>query len=1180
MANENFGLSFTIDINDLKSGLKTANKLIQESQSKFKLAAAGLDDWRKSEEGLRAKISSLNSIIGTQQQKVDALKKNYEKLVRDGLDETSDRAIYLRTQINKEEAALESNKAELKKQTDALEDLENQSEETGDEIANVGTQAEKTSGGFSVMKGALADLVADGFRMATQAAKDFVTEMVNVGKTFDDSMAQVAAVSGATGNELETLRNKAKEMGSTTKFTASEAADAFNYMAMAGWKTEDMLGGIEGILNLAAASGSDLATTSDIVTDALTAMGYEAKDAGRLADVMAAASSNANTNVEMMGQTFQYAAPIVGALGYNMEDTAVAIGLMANAGIKGEKAGTALRSILTRLSAPPKEAADAMTALGISITDSNGKMKSLDTVIGDLRKAFANLDEQEAAANAKHLAGQEAMSGLLAIVNAAPADFDKLTTAVEKSDGAAQKMADTMLDTLGGDMTVLNSQIEGVRLTLYEQFAPTLRDIVKKVQKWLGTVDWKSFGKKASDAFKNIINKGKEVAKKILPPLKKAFDVVWKVVKVVYNHFDSLAISIANAVAVMVAFKAAMKIKSLVQTVATFIATLATNLVSATTAQAGLNAVMSANPYGAVATAVGLLAGGVTLLVTEIKKANDPTKSLTKEQKKLKEQADKVKESLNDTTNAYKDLQTEQQKQISAKENEFRYYEDLWDELQGIVDQNGKVKEGYEGRASFIADQLSEATDIEIELVDGVIQKYEELGKTVEDVMQKKRAEILLAGQEELYNNAMENIDAETQKFNENKKLWHDTFDELWEIDRKIAELQEEAEGMSGLDYVGDFFNSFFGTSVSDRYKQLEDQKKLLEESLKTYEDAYNTSEQLIADYTYDIGVYTHNMALAHEGDYDSMIKVTSEYTREFGSMVDAEKAKLQEDITNTRTQLEIKRKTRNEENAKIWDDQIAADEALLVEQVRQLQNYNSTTENMLGENFDIWSQGMSDNLSAITGMNMQFQNAGEGLVQMVVEGQKIGEPMATTEMDTLVNAMLDEIQDGAKDAEKAGKDFVEGVGTGIKNENTQKGVFSSVWTFGKNLLSNLRGSLDEQSPSKATRKMGQYLVDGLNMGIKDKEKNTFKQVSRFGNKVLSTFQDEMSGFGADYDFSGMTTAVGSGMRAHSQSVQGIGNKSVTVNQVNNYSQAHSRYELYKSKQQTAAAVRLALGTV
>ena len=263
-----------------------------------------------------------------------------------------------------------------------------------------------------------------------------------------------------------------------------------------------MLDGIEGVLNLAAASGEDLAQTSDIVTDALTAMGYSAGDAGRLADVMAAASSNANTNVGMMGQTFQYAAPIVGALGYSMEDTAVAIGLMANAGIKADKAGTSLRSMLTRLSAPPKDCEKAMKDLGISIKNADGTMKPLNQVVQDLRSSFSRLSESEKTQYAKSIAGQEAMGGLLAIVNAAPSDYDKLTKAVENSNGAAKKMADTMQDNTEGGMTLLKSNIEGVQIAIYEKFEPALREGIKVLN---GLTDAVKFVVDHSDEFTTAI---------------------------------------------------------------------------------------------------------------------------------------------------------------------------------------------------------------------------------------------------------------------------------------------------------------------------------------------------------------------------------------------------------------------------------------------------------------------------------------------------------------------------------------------------------------------------------------------------------------------------------------------------------------------------------------------------
>lgn len=305
---------------------------------------------------------------------------------------------------------------------------------------------------------------------------------VKVGSDFEASMSKVAAISGATGDDLKALTDKAKEMGATTKFSASESADALQYMAMAGWKTEDMLNGLEGIMNLAAASGEDLATTSDIVTDALTAFGLSAEDSTHFADVLAQASSNANTNVGMMGETFKYVATVAGALGYTAEDTALAIGLMANSGIKASQAGTSLRSIMSRMAKPTKEVQGAMDKLGVSLTDSNGNMKSLNEVMGDLRNGFAGLSEAEAAEMAAALGGQEAMSGLLAIVNASDDDFDKLSDAIYSCDGAAKRMADTMNDNLQGQITILKSGLEGLGISLYENMEAPLKEVVKEAQ--------------------------------------------------------------------------------------------------------------------------------------------------------------------------------------------------------------------------------------------------------------------------------------------------------------------------------------------------------------------------------------------------------------------------------------------------------------------------------------------------------------------------------------------------------------------------------------------------------------------------------------------------------------------------------------------------------------------------
>lgn len=307
------------------------------------------------------------------------------------------------------------------------------------------------------------------------------TAAVKTTSDFESAMSKVSAISGATGSDLDALNQKAQEMGAKTKFSATESAEAFTYMAMAGWKTEDMLQGIDGIMALAAADGLDLATTSDIVTDALTAFGLSADDSGHFADVLAAAASNANTNVSLLGESFKYAAPVAGALGYSAEDTAIALGLMANAGIKGSQGGTALRSSLSRLIKPTDDAAALMEQYGLSMTNADGSMKSLGEVMEMLRTKMGGLSEAEQAQAAATLFGQEAMSGMLAVINASDSDYEKLTSAIYGADGAAQQMADTMLDNLSGQLTLFKSALEGLAI----QFGEILMPYIKQFVQWL-----------------------------------------------------------------------------------------------------------------------------------------------------------------------------------------------------------------------------------------------------------------------------------------------------------------------------------------------------------------------------------------------------------------------------------------------------------------------------------------------------------------------------------------------------------------------------------------------------------------------------------------------------------------------------------------------------------------------
>lgn len=311
------------------------------------------------------------------------------------------------------------------------------------------------------------------------------TAAATVGSSFEAAMSKVSAISGASGKDLQSLTDKAKEMGAKTKFSASESAEALQYMAMAGWDTTSMLNGIDGIMSLAAADGLDLATTSDIVTDAITAFGLKASDSTHFADVLAKASSSANTNVSMLGESFKYVAPLAGAMHYSVEDVSVALGLMANASVKGSMAGTSLKTALSNLASPTDAMAEVMKKYKISMTDANGETLPLIDVIKELREKFGGLSETEQTAAASTLFGKEAMSGMLAIVNASDKDFNTLVKNIDNADGSAQKMADTMQNNLQGQITILKSGLEGLGIEIYESMSEPLTDAAKEAQNYV-----------------------------------------------------------------------------------------------------------------------------------------------------------------------------------------------------------------------------------------------------------------------------------------------------------------------------------------------------------------------------------------------------------------------------------------------------------------------------------------------------------------------------------------------------------------------------------------------------------------------------------------------------------------------------------------------------------------------
>lgn len=691
---------------------------------------------------------------------------------------------------------------------------------------------------------------------------------IDVGKSFEAGMSEVQAISGASGKDLERLSNKAKEMGATTKFSATESATALKYMAMAGWKTNQMVSGLAGVMNLAAASGEDLGTVSDIVTDSMTAFGLKANQSGHFADVLAKASSSSNTNVGLMGETFKYVAPLAGSMGYSIEDTATAIGLMANAGIKGSQAGTSLRSILTRLVKPPKDAAAALSELGISTTNADGSMKPLRQTMSELREKFSGLTESQKSQYASSIAGQEAMSGLLAIVSASDSDFNKLQKAIDNSSGAAKKQADIMNNNLQGALYELGSAAEAVGIGIYEDIKEPLTKAVK-----VGTTQVSALASKLKKGGikevvpKSAVNTVQNLGKVAMVAGKGGVTVLSTATKVLGNNLEialSLATSFVGAIAGYKAFKTASDAVTTFSTALSALNTLekanAITLVAqqggltalqtvvgiftgkislATAATGAFNATCTAlgGPIGLGIVAVGALAAGVTAYALTQKRAKTEAEnfaiSCENLEKKQKEMATSIK-----------NLHIENQKNVDSTRANGVQVDNLYRQLTRLM----KVENKTAGTKAQIVSVVKQLND----LLPGLNLEYDKeadkLNKSTAAIKKNIKA-LKEQAMAKAYQKGMENA---ASKEAEAEVAYEKALNKREEAQKRVNETQKKFDERKNKVGVGggDKELEKLGEDLITYKKALQEADGAVKKSSKNLNDAHKELDTYTDKYT------------------------------------------------------------------------------------------------------------------------------------------------------------------------------------------------------------------------------------------------------------------------------------------------------------------------------------------
>lgn len=1089
---------------------------------------------------------------------------------------------------------------------------------------------------------------------------------IKIGADFEEGMSEVQAISRASASDMELLKEKAKEMGAETKFSATESAAAFKYMAQAGWNTEDMLNGISGVMSLAAASGEDLALTADIVTDSLTAFGLEAKDAAHFSDVLAMTANATNTDVANLGYTFKYVAPVAGALGYSIEDMSVAIGLMANSGIKAETAGTALRATLTNLAKPTQQMTGYMEELGISLTDAQGNVKPFNEVMVDLREGFEGLTEAQKAEYAAGIAGKEAMSGLLAIVNASDEDFAALTEQINNCNGAAEEAAKIMQDNLKGSVEQLGGALETLGIEFYDSVNTPIRTIVDSATSMveqltkafkdgglsglvseLGTVFAEvatqaansapkmidaatsmitsfldgignntnriaeaavkigeslingiaqiipkvaevgveiisslasnllgsdvgksigELGKTIIDSFKTIvsavsgalnslkpvfstfISTVSKIAKTVIPPLTKVIEICISALKPmapillgVAGGFTALKI-VKTVTGLIQKFTETEIVSNTITTIqngliwAKIAATevLAKKITVAQAAQQLWNIAMGQNPIGAVVAAIGVFVGVLSGLAIALSGTNSEYQNAVN--------------SMNEMKTAHEELAAEQQKKLEADFKEIDQITTLKLELDKLVDSNGKVKEGYEDRVKAITGELSDATGIEIELIDGQIQKYGELGQEIDTVITKKKMSSLVDSLQEMSDHAYENLtqankDLETitQKYEdaeasyqraleshdnkliENAKSYRDQVKgelegatktvENFYTDIALAEKAFIISSSGNVDEMNELINSISVTTDETGQKIIKSEKETYDERALLAQSFREAAKRAEDQYTKDLlNEQANRLEQQNEQlrrSLDTQVTLIDANGETFQLSYEELMNRAKDGITNGGVGVDLAiQENMSSIVAAITDSQLPVEEQMKL--IADLQT--EVLKNATPEAAESQKRLLGSIIQAIADKNPEVKASMQSLVDagLIVIDNKENMNSAYTKGSNVSKKAKEGLE--SEDTSSAGNDFVTGfVSMLTSNENLNK-VFGGGAALGAMAGAGLRSSkgIDSNSPSKKARKSGNDFVDGFILSIRDRVAEAAEESAKLGEGVVSGLTREL----------------------------------------------------------------------
>lgn len=1008
---------------------------IENTQKKMAMLQQQYDNIQKEIKETEGYSSSLENKLLSKQQQIDKTAASLEQYTQrlNEMDEALKAAGVDTSNLTGESAKLDA-------QIGALKD---QQEQAADEASTFGA---KSAAAFGAVQQAIA---AAGIVTALKEIADAYMECVDIAGDFEEGMSNVEALSGATADEMALLAEKAEELGAATKYTAQEAADAMGYMAMAGWDAQEMLAGMDGVINLAAASGEDLAMVSDIVTDNLTAFGLTAADTAHFADVLAAAATSSNTNVSIMGETFKQSASIAGALGYTIEDVAVAVGLMANSGVKGSIAGTALKNTFNGLLEGVTLTASAFGEYDYTAIKADGTMKSFSETIDELRDCFEQMTEAERVNNAMALAGQRGYNGLLAILNATDEDYASLTDSINNCTGAAKRMADIKMDNLNGDLELMNGAWEALQNTIGEQFIPEMRTLYQ-------------LGEDIGDSLNEFVQEH--------PALMKALATFVAIVAV--------------ATSGVLAFGAAVKLAAALKLGALFAA---------------------AGPLMLGVAAFGALTAAVVGFVSA---ANEGVPSV----KELTDAARGLGDALEDADKSYQTSATDIAATAAVADTYISRLEALETVTDRTDEQQTEWHNTLALLANAIP-ELAEYIDLTNDTIDGGTAALRANTEAWKQNAEAQAYQEYLNSVMEQYNGVMSEAAANSIKLTQAQVKLDKAEQTHAELTKRVSELMNEAKDKAaafydeygyGADATNFLTEEYYGLlrTLNATDKEMRTQQRTIKNLNKAMEedaDALAEAETAMNDAREAVALLTGET----EGSA-AAAEVAAEQQRVLSASVNDVMSQVN-DLADAYADVYAEAKQSVEGQYKLWDDaeQVVATSAgsinhALESQVSYWQSYNDNLSTLtlrsseiegLSEMISSFADGSADSVNAVAGMatasDDQLRKMVENWKTLQEEQDKVSGSIADLKTD--FTATMDELQaqlaadidamDLGDEAAESGKATIQGFITGANGMLPQ--VQSAYESIAQAAIDAIDAKLDIHSPSRVMMEKANMTWEG-----------------------------------------------------------------------------------------------------